>query len=83
MDGALADESALLLPPPRTAGAEDEGAEDAGAFAIAVPGGGATRRTWPTSIALGTVRLFQRTMFCVDVRFSRATFDTVSPRSTR
>jgi hypothetical protein len=51
--------------------------------AVALPAGGATRSTWPTSIAFGSVRLFQRAMFCADVRFARATFDTVSPRSTR
>jgi hypothetical protein len=50
---------------------------------VTLPAGGATRSTWPTSIAFGSVRLFQRAMFCTDVRFARATFDTVSPRSTR
>ena len=72
-DGAESDVSPLLV---RGGGAED-------VAAVTLPAGGATRSTWPTSIALGSVRLFQRTMFCTDVRFARATLDTVSPRSTR
>ena len=52
-------------------------------LAVAVPAGGATRNTWPTSIESGFVRLFQRVMLCTDVRLLRAIFDSVSPRSTR
>ena len=56
---------------------------EAPAEATAVPAGGATRSTWPTSIASALDKPFQRAMFCTEVRFARAIFDTVSPRSTR
>src|SRR5471030_537296 len=72
-DAAESDGSA---PPARAGGADDPAG-------VTLPAGGATRSTWSTSIAFGSVRLFQRAMFCTDVRFARATFDTVSPRSTR
>ncbi|KOS75974.1 hypothetical protein DM46_1933 [Burkholderia mallei] len=49
----------------------------------AVPGGGATRSTWPTSIASGFVIWFQRAIFATDWRFDRAILESVSPRSTR
>ncbi len=49
----------------------------------AVPGGGSTRSTCPTSLASGLDNLFQRTMFATGWRLSRAIFDSVSPRSTR
>ena len=72
-DGDESDASALLV---RAGGADDPAG-------VTLPAGGATRSTWPTSIAFGSVRLFQRVMFWTDVRFARATFDNVSPRSTR
>ena len=51
--------------------------------AIAVPAGGDTRSTWPTSMASGLLKLFHRTMFDTDVRLAFATRDSVSPFSTR
>jgi hypothetical protein len=51
--------------------------------ADAAPAGGATRSTWPTSIASGFDKLFQRVMLDTDCRLSRAIFVSVSPRSTR
>jgi hypothetical protein len=52
-------------------------------LAVAVPGGGATRSTWPTSSESGFDSLFQRVRLSTDVRLLRAILYSVSPRSTR
>ena len=52
-------------------------------LAVAVPGGGATRSTWPISSESGFDSLFQRVRLSTDVRLLRAILYSVSPRSTR